>query len=200
MTLLARVRVGLTGWSGGPGVNTLIFSPGSTSSWSQEVVDGTTEEVQAAYSSFYEAYASGVTITVESAVGIFESASGELVDIVNSESDLTPIVAPTGTDAGARSVARLIRLGTSDFINGRRLQGRLFISPLQAAMLGADGNFKSADTPTFEDAFDAMTSGLGTRLAVWHRPSSPTGTDGSYGDVNTVTSPLKPASLISRRD
>lgn len=198
--LLARVRVGLTGWPGGPGVNTLYFSPGTGLSWSLTNINGMVEEVHTAYGALSSFFAAPVKIDVSPEVEIIDTGTGKLQDIYTSDAVVTTISAPSSAQTMPYASAVLCRLSTDRFINGRRLQGRLFISPCALAAFDADGQVKDTWADNAEDAFVAMTTGVGPRLAVWHRPTTPTSSDGDWGDVIRVIVPLKPAVLRSRRD
>lgn len=200
MTNLARVRVGLTGWEGAPGVNTLTFSEGTGVGWEDNIIDAMLTEVHTAFSGFKGSMAQGVTCTVSPEVAIFDAANGQIVDVKVSTADLPPISNTQSVGSAPTAVAANITLMTDRFINGRRLRGRLYISPLAPSALTSHGNITGPAQENFEDAFVAMTSGVGTRLAVYHRPTAALATDGAYGDVFAVRVPAKPATLRSRRD
>jgi hypothetical protein len=90
------------------------------------------------------------------------------------------------------------------FLHGRRLLGRSFIGPAGANTSTDNGQLSTEARTRVEEAYAAVTSGIGPRLAVYHRPtkdpiSGANNNDGAYGDVVTVSTPTTASSLRSRR-
>lgn len=200
MTDLARVRIALSGWPGGPGVITEHYSQGSLTGWDATAIEGLVEEVAARYDAQSSAFTTAVTLQVEASVGIFDSATGDLVDVIVSPTTPDPVDADGTNSALSRASQIGVRLLTSDFRNGRRVQGRLFWGPADGSMFDTDGTIKAAERASIAASFAASISGLGPRLAVWSRPSSPSATDGNWADVTTVVVATNPFVLRSRRD
>lgn len=198
MTNLARVVVQLDGWVGGPGVNVLHFSEGFTPPWDEELVEDLVGTLYDAYNACKDMLAPSVTVTVPAAVSIIDAGTGELVDIITSPS--TPsVITSTGTSGSTSRAAQFcVRLNTSKFINGRRLQGRFFFGPMGGGLLSSTGQVTSTLSDNFSDAFSGLISGTGPRMAVWHRPKAGFPTSGDYGDVISVTASPTPGTLRSR--
>jgi hypothetical protein len=200
MTLLARVYIDLDGYPGAPGLNVLHFSQGSTSSWSDTVVDGLHDEVQRMLEACRFYWAPGVLATIRSYSDIFEHADGQIVDQV-SPPTAYPTVVSTGTNGQeSRATQALIRFRGDRWVNGRRVQGRMFFGPANGALCDSQGYINEDARATFEDAFVAMTTGVGPRLAVWSRPNPAKNRGGEWTDVTSVTVAPKPAVLRKRRD
>lgn len=205
MTNLARAVVALDGWIGGPGVNVLHFSEGFAPPFDEDSIQGTADELHTAYSACADMLAPGVTITIPAAFPIFDVDTGEIVDVI-SVPEPVDVITSTGTSGSTSRAAQIcVRLSTSKFINGRRLQGRFFFGPIGGGLLQSDGQVSPTMQNNFTDAFGGMTSGIGTRLAVWHRPKGnphadppvpPTG--GDWADVISVKGSPTPGTLRSR--
>jgi hypothetical protein len=93
-----------------------------------------------------------------------------------------------------------IKWDTGDIINGRRVKGRTFWGPADDAVFTTTGQITGAVLSAWPGYFDAITDPLAARMVVWHRPTSPSGTDGQYCDVTSVSIGTKPFDLRSRRD
>jgi hypothetical protein len=199
MTNLARLEVQLGGWTGAPGVSVLHFSEGTSGGWGvQEVIDDFFDEVNTLLGTAAPVWVAGVTVTANPELRIFDAANGDLVDIV-SPSDAPPIHTSTAAASPtSRATMGLVQFGTNEFLNGRRLKGRMFLGPIAAASIGNDGLITSALREAVPTWFEAITSGLGPRLAVWHRPTLLAPESGTWGDVTTVTVRQTPSYLSSR--
>lgn len=199
MTNLARMTIELGGWVGGPGVSVLHFSEGTSAGWaSQAVIDDLYDEVNALLSTMAPVYVPGVTLTASQELRIFDAADGSLVDIA-SPTDAPPVYTSTAAASPtSRATAALIRFGTGDFVNGRRLKGRMFLGPIAVASISNEGEITSALRSAVPGWFTAITSGVGPRLAVWHRPTILAPSSGSWGDVTNVSVRPTPTYLSSR--
>ena len=200
MTLLARAIIRTTGFAGAPGINVWHFSEGTSGggAWSQAVVDDLYTELGNICSAFKNIGAPGSSRTVDPELGIIDSATGQLVDAKTPSS--APANYPTPSNEPGdlpRAVAALARFQTDRFINGRRLKGRAFVGPLSGSSMDAQGLCNPTTLAVIEDAFDAVTSGLGPRLAVYHRPKGGAA-NGAWGDVISVQVRTTPSYLNSR--
>lgn len=201
MTLLARVKVEVAGWVGGPGVNVLHFSAGLTQpGWDDAQVNGLLDDVYATYLAMTQIFSPGITVTVNPEVSLFNDTSGEIQNVVVGTTTPSTFVTTGGNAQTVPSTMLLARFGTDRFMGGRRLQGRSFIGPCTSTAFDSSGTIVTPVRNTLEAAYDGLVSGLGARLAVWHRPSAAGMTDGAYGDVVNVQAWGKPAVLRSRRD
>lgn len=200
MTDLARVRIALTGWSGAPGVITEHYSQGSAGSWNETVIQDLVDEVYDRYAGNSATFITDMSLTVEPSVGIFDAASGELVDYITAPTAPAVIDATGAGQSLSRATMLGIQLRTADFRNGRRVQGRLFWGPIQSGMFGGDGLIQAGIATDVAGTFEASISGLGPRLCVYSRPRAVGDIPGNWADVTNVTVSRTPFVLRSRRD
>lgn len=199
MTTLFRSRVALNGWIGSPGVNTFYWTSGFSSDDDQTDVNNMHELLADAYDSLAALFLQDVRWEVEGAVSLLDSATGNLVGNVAQS---TPVRFGYGT-SGSRNIDRAAMvttaLQTDQYVDGRRLAGRVFLGPIGGDSIRADGLITEAKLAAIPAAFSTMIGELGVRLAVFHRPSADPGGDGYYGDVNTVVARSVPGTLRSRK-
>lgn len=152
--------------------------------------------IKAAYDAVKANLPNNVTVTIPNTGDVIEDTTGELLDVWTSTGGGT--VTGTASPAQAAGVGACITWRTGGIINGRKLRGRTFLVPYAAAAYDQDGTL-TANGKTFTDAFATAMMASGP-LAVWHRPTTPGGSDGnSYGVVLPITHD-KVAFLSSRRD
>lgn len=201
MTDMARTRVALDWPNGGPGVTTYYW----TSGFPAGPIDGDlAEEFHTEIADFWSNIGSwlvsGLTWSIETDVSIIAPETGALTDIITQSGD--PL---TGTGTSTKSYASraqqlCVSLKTTDFTDGKRLQGRHFVGPIGGDPIGTDGLVTEACQESVVDYYTAMISGVGPRLAVWHRPQNSASDDGRYADVASVRCNARPGGLRSRRD
>lgn len=207
MTLLARAIIRTDGFEGAPGINVLHFSEGTGGGggWSQAVVDGLYGELDGLAAALKNIGAPGTTRIVLDELAIIDHASGQTVDVRTPTMPSVAYVTASNEPGDLpRATAALVRFSTDRFINGRRLKGRMFAGPMSGQHVNDQGNFNGTVTGVLNDAFVAMTSGVGVRLAVYRRPipaDPANGTparSGDWGDVTVVQTAEKPSYLRSR--
>jgi len=200
MTNLARVRISMTGWDGSPAVITEHYSQGSLGGWDDTAIQDLVDEVRDRYSAQADTFAPPVYLQVEPSVNIFDVATGDLVDVIVAPE--TPAIVGSGASGGTLSRATMIgvRLLTSDFRDGRRVQGRLFWGPACTDVFTTSGVIDNDVRASLAASFAASISGLGPRLAVWSRPKSAGSVPGDWADVTSVSVAINPFVLRSRRD
>ena len=149
-----------------------------------------------AYAGLASSLPSGVTVTVPNSGDIIEDTTGELTGVWSS----TGGNVVTGTAPGPRAagVGFCVGWATGGIVNGRKLRGRTFIVPIAGGAFDTDGTFQASALAQFKTfANELQASGP---LAVWHRPTTAGGSDGtSYGVVSNKVND-KTAWLSSRRD
>jgi hypothetical protein len=200
MTLLGRSIVRTTGYIGAPGINVVHWSAGiGPGPDDPDAVDEFHDTLSTALINFVGALPTTITWTIDPQVVYFDASDGVLL---GSTADPGAPRAWTGDGSGtteSRATQLCMRFNTGAYVNGRELQGRMFLGPVSNEALGSDGQITStlvANTPGY---MSGLISGLGGRLAVWHRPTTPTGTDGSYADVTSITMNATPGTLRSRK-
>lgn len=194
---IMRVRAKISGLEGLPGLHTTYWN-GTTATPDAADADDCVDRVRAFWDSFKGNLASGVIIEVQTPVDILTVATGELV---GAETASTTSVTSTGTGALPSQVQMLLQLLTSDIVAGRKLQGRSFIGPLEAAA-NSGGLVASGYNTSLTTAADFLVSGGATAsaLVVWHRPSLALPNGGSVGVVTGFGTKTGFSSLRSRRD
>lgn len=197
MILLLRVRAEFSGWSGGPGISTFYFlTPTEDATAAARVA----ERVRAVYGTHWKTiFPNSVSFGIQTDVDSINPQTGQITNTLT-------ITAPTGwvgTGGAAYApiaAAVLMRLSTNTFLNGRRVRGRVFFSPVTSVLMDADGSPSSGALTAVTGGGAAMLSGMAANdyWVVWHRPK--TGSDGSTAVVAAVTCPDKYSILRSRRD
>jgi hypothetical protein len=201
MTSLAKFVVQMSGWEGGPGVNVLTFSSGTlTPPWTSTDVQTVYDEIHTMYDDNKNLYAPNVDIEVLPQATIFESTTGDITNVITVP---TPddIISSTGTSGDtSRGQCICAAYYTDVWVGGKRLRGRSFFGPIARELMTPAGLVGTGAVAQIQDKLVAMTSGVGPRLAVYHRPTGGASTDGYYGDVVTVIARGRPSNLRSRQD
>lgn len=203
---MLRVRVSTSGWSGGPGLNTFYFG-GDESLAHAYLCVTRVHTVMAEAATLYPA---SVVAVVSTTVDAINSTNGDLINSFSTASVTDIPGSQTAGDILPAAVAMLLRLQTTTFDDGSRIQGRAFFSPLGGALRDTDGTPQSGAITALESAGDALLdSGLADADAVvWRRPRKavPTATPpitarvGSTALITSTSVPNKFATLRSRRD
>lgn len=194
MTTLNRLVIG---WSGpmvvGSAVTVLHFDGSDNAA-------PPVAAVKAAFAAAPLMFPSGLTLTFPGSGEQINDTDGSLVGVWSSPDGGT--VTGGNTVQPAAGVGACIGWTTGGIVNGtkgpRKLRGRTFLVPLSTAVYESDGTLSPGTVTTLQTLANAiMAAGP---LAVWHRPSSPTATDGnSYGVISAKVRD-KVAFLSSRRD
>lgn len=198
MSLMGRVRVASSGWSGAPGLNTIYFQNDAdpstfTSGDAQVCVD----RVRGAFNSNNALFPNAWTAVVSPDVDVITAATGVLATTFS----VTPpsgIVGTGGTQYGPLAADICVRLHTADIRDGHRIGGRWYLGPLTATS-DSDGS------PTAAKIALALSVGVmcnvvsagAPRLVVWSRPKN--GAGGVAALVTSVTIKDTFAVLRSRR-
>lgn len=156
--------------------------------------------ILSAFQTNAQIFTNQTSVTVPVSGDTIEDTTGALVGTWSATGGGTM----TGSNTGivAAGVGACITWKTGGIVTGkkgpRRLRGRTFIVPLAAACYDSDGTIASGALANLVQLADGIM-GAGP-LAVWHRPTTVGGTNGtSYGVLsNNVRD--KVAVLTSRRD
>jgi len=192
-----RFRVNLSGWDGGPGLNTYFAR------WAAlpviEDVQSFANQIASAYTTMQDNHPAGTVATLDPEVDVLDDATGTL----QTKAVITPPAAVGGSGSGqncSRATMIKARFQTDAVVNGRVLRGGVFLGPIHAFVIDATGNITPTAMGRVTTAFNGMLDVAGGRLVVWHRPSAKGASDGTSGFVQTVSAWHKPAVLRSRRD
>lgn len=186
-----RVRTSLTGVQGSPWLSTMYF----------DVAGGTAQDAADAVGVFWTAMDNSMVSAVQWAT------EAEVAQVNASNGNLVMVHATTpasGTGASATEVLpiatqALIRWRTGSIVNGREVRGRTFIPGLVEAN-NDSGSPTSTLVTNYSAAAAALIADANSTLVVWHRPTTPGGSDGSKHDVVTGSMWTEFAVLRSRRD
>lgn len=186
MATISKVPVALTGFLGGPGVNTFYILG--------EVDD--LQPLRDFYGSFVSELPNDVTVSFPTTGVTVDSVTGGLTGSWSapSETDVT------GTDTAkfAAGVGTVIRWITATVLDGRILRGRTFIVPLAGDCFENNGLLTLSRQAIFQGAADTLVTAFAGALLVWHRPVD--GLAGAGIPALGAYVPRKPAVLRSRRD
>ena len=204
--VIARTFVGLSGWTGSPGVNVVHWTPALTfpadvGDYTPAIAAGFLADLRTAYAAVSNRFTQGVSITFPADVALVEATTGALVGTVVASSTPATITSTGSPGKVGRNTMATLALLTSTYTAGRRVQGRIFLGPLGTDALNDSGqvndDFAAAVVPAFEDIISSGTSD--GALTVWHRPKAPS-TPGASCVATAVAIRRVPASLRSRRD
>lgn len=182
----------LVSWSGsgvvGQAVNVLSFA-----------AEGGAPDVGAiglAYAELQPVLPTGVTISVAGTGDVYDDATGTLTGSWSASG--------AGSFSGeaafnpAAGVGACVTWNTGLIVNGRRLRGRTFLVPLATVAYDADGTLTTTTLTALQSFATALLAS--GPLGIWHRPTTPTSSDGSASGVTSFRLRDKVAILTSRRD
>lgn len=204
MTNFFRYRPVLTGFIGGPGINTW-HGEESTLGFDDEDPDGFARMVREAYQAMVLYLAPGVRVTFPTEVTWHDEATGELRDVFPCEARADIVASDIGGYAQESRATQIVsRLQTSVVRHGKRLRGRHFIGPASGYALGADGQVTAAARTAVASAYGGLIDPAGPNLVVWGPPIKDDDgaviAPGKKGLVEAVSVSATPGSLTSRRD
>lgn len=167
MVDIHRMRVELSGFNGGPGVNTFysLDAPAAM------------EHIQELYTNLAPGLPTLMHMQVVSAGDVINPVNGELTggwvgdpqtEIIGADSAAYP--APAGA---------CIRWRTSTVVDGHRLQGRTFLVPLGGGSYQSDGSINPTNVANITSAAIQLLADLADNLVIWHRPRKAKAADGS---------------------
>jgi hypothetical protein len=200
MTTLGRSIVESTGYIGGPGYNVIHWSAGAGAGpTSTGGVEEFHDTLQASFTALAPYLIEVVEFTILPQVDCFSDSDGVIFASTTDPTSGRVVVGEAEGRTLDRAACVTTRFRTEEYVNGRRLQGRAFIGPVGVSAFNTLGQIDAGVQTDVEDALAGLITGLGGRLAVWHRPTTPSGTDGSYGDVTSIQANQMPGTLRSRK-
>lgn len=168
---LARVIVD---WTGPQVVGTAV----SVLHYAADVGDPDPVAIQAAFNETYDLRPAGVLTTVRSTGDVIEDSTGVLIrPWTGATTSPNAALAPATSAAG---VGACVTWTTGGIVAGRRLRGRTFFVPLSTSCYDETGTLTTAAL----GLLNTWAQGLRDAgpLGVWHRPTTPGGSDGTtYG-------------------
>lgn len=186
MADLARIRVTLATGVGGVGLATYYCDPAD--------LGGRT-----ALGTFYTGWGAGMppvfTWSIPQSGDLIDDATGTLTGSWSSGTVISGTA--SGSSAYSGGTGAYIRWDTADIVDGRRVKGRTFMVPMSSATYDGNGNFVDATLASLQTITNTLVTN--TSFVIWHRPTTPGGSDGSRHTVTSGTAPDKVTSLKSRR-
>ena len=198
MPNLLRVRAGLTGFPGAPGVSTFYFLDVSTA----------IESLVRFYTALVGAIPKDVTISVERNGDTIDEATGALTG--SWVGGVTSPVVGSSVAVYAAPVGFMVGWETGTIADGHRVRGKTYIVPAASSVYGVDGQIIPDDIAVFKAAADQLILEQSASFVVWHRPRKAraaigthpavTAHPGSHALVTASRVPSKAVVLRSRRD
>lgn len=198
MVALARVRVALTGFPGGPGVATFYGLDGGVLA----------ADLQAFMVTAGSLFMSDVTIQVPPGGDVIEDTTG----VITGSWTGGVFAAQHGVGVGSYAAPSgiLIEWLTSTILDGKRVRGRTFLVPVASTNYGADGQVLPADVAGLTVNGNTLVNGSPGNFVIWHRPrlaraatlrlKALTAHPGGHAVVTGVRVDPKVTVLRSRRD
>ena len=149
-----------------------------------------------AFGPFMGNFPTGLQLIIPGNGDVIEDTTGDLVDSWSTGADTT--TTGGGVATAAAGVGACVTWNTGGIVNARRLRGRTFLVPLTSAAYDSTGTL-SATAYSALQAFGTALMATGP-LAVWHRPTTAGGSDGTSYGVVSYRARDKVAYLSSRRD
>jgi len=209
MSVIYRVRVELSGWNGGPGVNTFFGLGFEEGDANEASLNNFAQGIKAVYQSCSDLLSSDVLCTWDGTVDKLNIADAALMDRTGGLDEWT-VVASAGNSAESRATQLKMQFKT-DRLRGRRfLQGGIFFGPVRSEAVTYGGDTAPSAAGRLISAFDGLLDVIGVNLAVYGQPTRPetppgpgdppNNRDGVAGYVQNVGVMRVPAVLRRRRD
>jgi hypothetical protein len=148
---------------------------------------------------FFNTFKSGMpgslTWTIDGAGDVINDATGDLTGAWTDAG--AGSVTSTGSGAYAAGTGLFVNWATGTIVNGRRLNGRTFVCPILGSGYDSTGTLGAATLAVFQTA--ATNLAATGSLVIWHRPTTPGGSDGSSSVVISGIARDQATSLKSRR-
>lgn len=204
MTVMYKVTIDWTGFTGAPGFTNLYAT---TTDPLQAGLDTFVAGVNTLLTTWRIPLSNNTTTQVRGEVELIEDTDGSLVNIMTATTP--PSAAPGGQSAGNTACTGLVvNWLTSGAVLGRRRQGRSYVVPIATNILDTDGTINSAGLGAQRTAANVYAAATTFHPVVWVRPvkADPTHVPpiaaraGATAPINAARIPDKAAVLRSRRD
>ena len=203
MTNFLRYRPVLSGWQGGPGMNTW-HGVSDVLPLDSDQGQQFANEIRTVYETLKSRFVSGVTITFPNEITEHNEETGELVAVHAITSPAAVIATASSADGQVpRSTTFVARLNTDTIRDGRRLTGRHFLGPIPEGELGIDGAIATGSRTSVQAAYGGVLDLVGPNLVVWGPPKHDANGNvvavGKLGRVVSVSVNAIPGTLRSRK-
>lgn len=195
MAEVFTVQARITGFTGGPGINTFVFTNGGLED--SLAVPDAVSGLRAFYTAMKPYFISAQRIQFTGEAKFYDLASGLIQRVITYDPG-SEVLGSDTQSATSRATQAKLRFYTDTVVGRRFLQGGIYFGPLSDAGITTGGQVDTAVATAAANGLDALISGVGAKLQVWKRPKSAAG--GAAGDVVSVGVMPSPAVLRSRRD
>lgn len=209
MTNFFRYRPVISGFIGGPGINTW-HGEESVLGFDNEDPEAFATAVRAFYDAIKAYYHIPLVIQFPGEVTWHDEDTGDLVEVFGITAPA--VVTGTGVAAGGnvpRAAQVVVQHNTSVIRDGKRLTGRHFIGPASSLLFDTTGQVTSAVRTTIQAAYGGLIDQPGPNMVVWGPPrkaraATPdlpalTALPGKKGTVQSVVARSTPGTLRSRK-
>lgn len=208
MPNLLRYTVTGDGWPGAPSINQYYFLCNGDVV-DQEIADDAWDRVRAAWEQLKTLNPNYVTHDLSRDMELLNFETGQLQDVlVHVGGD--QLIEGVGTGLSLPPAAAMcLNLNTDNFIEGRKVRGRSFISPISQGSSDADGTPTAAAIAIVAAVSELLKDDESfiAQYCVWSRPREASegppvveARDGAVSTVKSITMPNQFATLRSRRD
>lgn len=197
MANIERVRVGLSGFPGGPGVCTFYAVSGASA----------LEPLHIMFTEFVASMPNDVTVQVENEGDVLNDVNGALVGSW-SGTPQTSLVGAIGTGYPGGAGFQLSWL-TNTILDGHRIKGRSYIVPMASGIFAPDGTLNPGNVAAYVAKGQEYVEAVSGNALVWHRPRKAkaadgsrhaiTARDGASAEIVSAAVPDRSALLRSRR-
>lgn len=197
---MLRTIVQVDGFIGGPGINVIHWRGpgGALGGVDASVVRQFHDELSLLYDSLTTIMPIDCRYTILPDVTVFDPATGKATGVLQCPGDAITYQGQDTKGDLPRASAINLKLGTEDWKDGRRVQGRLFLGPIGGRALTTGGQISPTVAADIEDKCTSFTSGIGPWLQVWSRPKGALASDGTAHDVIGVRVVETPSTLRRR--
>lgn len=185
MTDIRRYRVAWSGLTGLPGVSTFYCGSAITLG----------SELSAFFTSIKNQFPAPLTWTVPNSGDLIDDATGDLTGAWSGSGGTA--VASSSSGAYMAGTGAYVQWNTGSIVNGRRLKGRTFLCPIKSDNADSAGVISSASHAVLDPALATLVAA--GKVMVWHRPTTPGGTDGVAIVAGSASVAPNVTSLTTRR-
>lgn len=198
MADIMRVHSVLNYGTGGPGLTTFYFLPGTAGGVTADAVD-VVGRVQDFWGDIAALLKTTFTAEVQGEVDVIDAVTGELQGFLAGGASVVLGGSSTAENLPIASMLLLQHL-TGDIHAGRRVRGRSFIGPVVETNNDSGAPTSSARTDLAAAAGQLLSGATASVQVVWSRPDSPPGDPGFHSEVLSHSVATYFSILRSRRD
>lgn len=159
---IRRIRTVFVGVAGTPWYSNMYFDADGVTPTPQQNVDA----VDSFWTSIAPYMDNAVSWVVGPEVPVLDETNGELVGVTSVTANGG--VGTASDDALPYASQGLVRLNTNDFVNGRRVRGRIFLPGITKASASPTGTVFTTASAGWLAAATTLTAATG--ILVWARP------------------------------